>query len=128
MKSRSLNCPSRWPKPRSIEWKKKPGELVQIDEILVEIETDKVVLEVPAPAAGVMAQLVKNDGEQCVSGEVIAKIDTEGAEAVSPLPVKPVPVTTPPADAPAAAPRRPLADRSPMWRCQPPPSCWPTTR
>ena len=74
-----------------VEWKKKPGELVQIDEILVEIETDKVVLEVPAPSAGVMAQLVKDDGELCVSGEVIAKIDTEGAEAVSPLPVKPVP-------------------------------------
>ncbi|MBN9206038.1 2-oxoglutarate dehydrogenase complex dihydrolipoyllysine-residue succinyltransferase [Methylibium petroleiphilum] len=74
-----------------LQWKKKPGEAVAIDEILIEIETDKVVLEVPAPAAGVLAQLVKNDGESCVSDEVIAKIDTEGKEAVSPLEVKPVP-------------------------------------
>ena len=68
-------------------WKKKPGEAVALDEILVEIETDKVVLEVPAPAAGVMAQLVKNDGDMCVAEEVIARIDTEGTVAVSPLAV-----------------------------------------
>ncbi len=61
-----------------LQWKKQPGERVEMDEILVEIETDKVVLEVPAPAAGVMAQLVKNDGESCVAEEVIAKIDTDG--------------------------------------------------
>ena len=84
-----------------LQWKKRPGEAVLIDEILVEIETDKVVLEVPAPAAGVMAQLVKNDGETCVGEEVIAKIDTEGAVQVSPLPVQAVPVAT---AAPAAAP------------------------
>ncbi|MEQ1808243.1 MAG: 2-oxo acid dehydrogenase subunit E2, partial [Burkholderiaceae bacterium] len=60
-----------------LQWKKQPGERVEMDEILVEIETDKVVLEVPAPASGVMAQLVKNDGESCVAEEVIAKIDTE---------------------------------------------------
>ena len=59
-----------------LQWKKRPGERVEMDEILVEIETDKVVLEVPAPAAGVMAQLVKNDGETCIAEEVIAKIDT----------------------------------------------------
>jgi len=62
-------------------WKKKPGESVQMDEILVEIETDKVVLEVPAPAAGVMSKHVKNNGESCVAEEVIALIDTE-AKAV----------------------------------------------
>ena len=61
-----------------LQWKKKPGEAVAMDEILIEIETDKVVLEVPAPAAGVMAEIVKNDGDSCVSDEVIAKIDTEG--------------------------------------------------
>jgi len=87
-----------------LQWKKKPGEAVALDEILVEIETDKVVLEVPAPAAGVMAQLVKNDGESCTSDEVIAKIDTDASAQVSPLEVKPVPATTPgPAAAPAAA-------------------------
>jgi 2-oxoglutarate dehydrogenase E2 component (dihydrolipoamide succinyltransferase) len=58
-------------------WKKKPGEAVQIDEILVEIETDKVVLEVPAPAAGVLSKHVKNNGDSCVAEEVIALIDTE---------------------------------------------------
>jgi 2-oxoglutarate dehydrogenase E2 component (dihydrolipoamide succinyltransferase) len=83
-----------------LQWRKKPGEAVLIDEILVEIETDKVVLEVPAPAAGVMAQLVKNDGESCVGEEVIAKIDTEGTVQVSPLAVQAVPQA---AAAPAAA-------------------------
>ena len=62
-----------------LQWKKKPGQAVEMDEILVEIETDKVVLEVPAPAAGVLAQIIKNDGDTCISEEVIAKIDTEGA-------------------------------------------------
>jgi 2-oxoglutarate dehydrogenase E2 component (dihydrolipoamide succinyltransferase) len=84
-----------------LQWKKKPGEAVAIDEILVEIETDKVVLEVPAPAAGVMAQLVKNDGESCVSDEVIAKIDTDAVAQISPLEVKPVPETASPAAPPA---------------------------
>src|ERR1700712_5602023 len=84
-----------------LQWKKRPGEAVEMDEILVEIETDKVVLEVPAPAAGVMAQLVKNDGDMCVAEEVIAKIDTEGQEATSPLDVKPVPTAVP---APGATP------------------------
>ena len=85
-----------------LQWRKKPGEAVAIDEILVEIETDKVVLEVPAPAAGVMAQIVKGDGESCVAEEVIARIDTEGKAAVSPLEVKAV--VAPAAAAPAAAP------------------------
>ncbi len=68
-----------------LTWKKKPGDAVAIDEILVEIETDKVVLEVPAPAAGVMAQIVKQDGESVLSEEVIARIDTEGqASAAAP--------------------------------------------
>ncbi|HEX2542823.1 MAG TPA: 2-oxoglutarate dehydrogenase complex dihydrolipoyllysine-residue succinyltransferase [Caldimonas sp.] len=66
-----------------LQWKKKPGEAVAMDEILIEIETDKVVLEVPAPAAGVLAQVIKNDGDSCIADEVIAKIDTEGQEAVS---------------------------------------------
>jgi 2-oxoglutarate dehydrogenase E2 component (dihydrolipoamide succinyltransferase) len=85
-----------------ISWKKKPGEAVAIDEILVEIETDKVVLEVPAPSAGVMAQLVKNDGESVVSEEVIARIDTDGQAQVSPLEVKAVATPAPAAAAPAA--------------------------
>ncbi|MFN4115669.1 MAG: 2-oxoglutarate dehydrogenase complex dihydrolipoyllysine-residue succinyltransferase, partial [Inhella sp.] len=86
-----------------LTWKKKPGEAVAIDEILIEIETDKVVLEVPAPAAGVIAQLVKNDGESCVSDEVIARIDTEGVAGVSPLEVKAVAAPVPAAPAAASA-------------------------
>ena len=85
-------------------WKKKPGEAVALDEILVEIETDKVVLEVPAPAAGVMAQLLKNDGDLCVAEEVIARIDTEGTVAVSPLAVTAVVASQKAAPAPAPSP------------------------
>jgi 2-oxoglutarate dehydrogenase E2 component (dihydrolipoamide succinyltransferase) len=92
-----------------LHWKKKPGEAVAMDEILVEIETDKVVLEVPAPAAGVMAQLVKNDGESCVGEEVIAKIDTEGTAKSSPLDVKAVPAAVPPPASPASAVAMPAA-------------------
>ncbi|MDN3543915.1 2-oxoglutarate dehydrogenase complex dihydrolipoyllysine-residue succinyltransferase [Kinneretia asaccharophila] len=86
-----------------ITWKKKPGEAVAIDETLIEIETDKVVLEVPAPAAGVMAQILKGDGETVVSEELIAKIDTDASAQVSPLQVTAVPAAPAPA-AVAAAP------------------------
>src|SRR5690606_31289105 len=87
-----------------LNWKKKPGEAVAVDEILIEIETDKVVLEVPAPAAGVMSQLVRNDGDTVVADEVIARIDTEAEEATSPLPIKPLPESvTAPAEATAQA-------------------------
>jgi 2-oxoglutarate dehydrogenase E2 component (dihydrolipoamide succinyltransferase) len=103
-----------------LQWKKKPGEAVAIDEILIEIETDKVVLEVPAPAAGVMAQILKNDGESCGSDEVIAKIDTEASAAVSPLEVKPVPAAEAPA-APAAAAAATGGSKSDV-ACPPPPS------
>ena len=57
-------------------WKKKIGETVARDEILIDIETDKVVLEVPSPGAGVLVEIVKGDGETVVSGELIARIDT----------------------------------------------------
>jgi 2-oxoglutarate dehydrogenase E2 component (dihydrolipoamide succinyltransferase) len=87
-----------------LQWKKKPGDVVTMDEILIEIETDKVVLEVPAPASGVLSILVKNDGDLCVSDEVIAKIDTEGkASATAAAPA------TAPAAAPAAATASPAA-------------------
>ena len=93
-----------------LQWKKRPGEKVEIDEILIEIETDKVVLEVPAPAAGVLAQLVKNDGDTVVAEELIAKIDTEGVEATSPLEVKPVPAAKPAAGAAPAVIAAPKTD------------------
>ncbi|WP_280156492.1 2-oxoglutarate dehydrogenase complex dihydrolipoyllysine-residue succinyltransferase [Piscinibacter sp. XHJ-5] len=87
-----------------LQWKKKPGEAVAMDEILIEIETDKVVLEVPAPQAGVLAEIVKGDGESCVSDEVIAKIDTEGkAAAVAPAAAAAAPAAAPVAPAAASA-------------------------
>ena len=61
-----------------LTWKKKPGEAVTIDETLVEIETDKVVLEVPAPASGVLGEVLVADGSTVVSQQPLAKIDTEG--------------------------------------------------
>jgi 2-oxoglutarate dehydrogenase E2 component (dihydrolipoamide succinyltransferase) len=65
-----------------LQWKKKVGEAVAIDEILIEIETDKVVLEVPAPAAGVLVELVVADGATVAAEQLIARIDTEGKAAV----------------------------------------------
>ncbi|MFP3566566.1 2-oxoglutarate dehydrogenase complex dihydrolipoyllysine-residue succinyltransferase [Paraburkholderia sp. SIMBA_030] len=86
-----------------LQWKKKPGEAVAQDEILIEIETDKVVLEVPAPSAGVLAQVIANDGDTVTAEQVIAKIDTEGTAGAAAVEaeVKPAPVA---AQAPAAAP------------------------
>lgn len=86
-----------------LQWKKKPGDAVAIDEILIEIETDKVVMEVPAPSAGVLAELVVGDGGTVVADQLIAKIDTEGvAGAAAPAPAA-APAAAVPA-APAAAP------------------------
>jgi len=89
-----------------LEWKKKAGEAVAVDEILIEIETDKVVLEVPAPAAGVLSEIVQPDGATVAASQVIARIDTEAvagaaAPAAAPAPVAAAP--TPVAAAPAAA-------------------------
>ncbi len=78
-----------------LQWKKKPGEAVALDEILVEIETDKVVLEVPAPAAGVLSELVQPDGATVTAEQVIAKIDTAAKAGAGAAPA--------PAAAPAAA-------------------------
>src|SRR5881275_1534915 len=66
-----------------LDWHKKEGEPVARDENLIDVETDKVVLELPAPADGVLAKIVKNDGESVTSGEVIAMIDTEAKVAAS---------------------------------------------
>jgi 2-oxoglutarate dehydrogenase E2 component (dihydrolipoamide succinyltransferase) len=86
-----------------LSWHKKVGEPVGRDENMIDIETDKVVLELPAPSAGVIVQLLKGDGATVVAGEVIAIIDTEAAVQVSPLQVSSVPVA--PAPAAAAAPQ-----------------------
>jgi 2-oxoglutarate dehydrogenase E2 component (dihydrolipoamide succinyltransferase) len=72
-----------------LQWKKQPGEAVEQDEILIEIETDKVVLEVPAPAAGVLSEHVKVNGDMVVSDEVIARIDTDAKASAAPASAKP---------------------------------------
>lgn len=87
-----------------LQWKKKVGDAVAIDEILIEIETDKVVLEVPAPSAGVLVELLVADGGTVVSDQVIARIDTEGkAGAVAPAAAAAVASAAATASAPAPA-------------------------
>ena len=66
-----------------LKWRKKPGEAVTQDEILIEIETDKVVLEVPAPSAGVLTEILQPDGASVVAEELIAKIDSTAAPTVA---------------------------------------------
>ncbi|MBR8074324.1 2-oxoglutarate dehydrogenase complex dihydrolipoyllysine-residue succinyltransferase [Burkholderia cenocepacia] len=90
-----------------LQWKKKPGEAVAQDEILIELETDKVVLEVPAPAAGVLAQVLQNDGDTVVADQIIATIDTEakaGAAEAAAGAAEVKPAAAPAAAAAAAAP------------------------
>ena len=64
-----------------LSWHKKQGEYVERNENLIDIETDKVVLELPAPVAGVLAKIVKGDGATVVSSEIIATIDTAATAA-----------------------------------------------
>ncbi|RTZ44497.1 2-oxoglutarate dehydrogenase complex dihydrolipoyllysine-residue succinyltransferase [Candidimonas sp. SYP-B2681] len=87
-----------------LTWKKQPGEAVEADEILIEVETDKVVLEVPAPSSGVLKEIVKGDGSTVVAGEVLARIDSEGkaAAAAAPAAAAAAPAATSVAAAPAA--------------------------
>ncbi len=66
-----------------LAWHKKVGEPVKRDENLIDIETDKVVLELPAPADGVLAKIIRVDGGTVKAGEIIATIDTEGKAAAS---------------------------------------------
>jgi len=87
-----------------VSWRKKAGEAVKRDENLIDVETDKVVLELPAPVDGVLARLVKKDGESVTSGEVIAVIDTEAKATATAAPA---------AEKPAAAPAKPAAQSAP---------------
>ena len=74
-----------------LEWKKKVGEAVARDEILIDIETDKVVLEVPSPQAGVLVEIIAQNGETVAAEQVLARIDTAATASAS-------------VEAPAAAP------------------------
>ena len=76
-----------------LNWKKQPGQAVALDEILIEVETDKVVMEVPAPAAGVLAEILVADGATVTAEQLIAKIDTAGkATAAAPTAAAAAPV------------------------------------
>ena len=68
-----------------LQWKKKVGDAVGQDEILIEIETDKVVLEVPSPSAGVLTEIVVADGGTVVAEQLIAKIDSTAVAAAKPV-------------------------------------------
>lgn len=82
-----------------LNWKKQPGEAVEADEILIEVETDKVVLEVPAPSSGVLTEIVKADGSTVTSGEVLARIDSAAKASAAAAPA----AAPQPEAAPAAA-------------------------
>src|SRR5689334_24677585 len=89
-----------------LDWHKKEGEPVQRDENLIDIESDKVVLELPAPAGGVIKQIVKEAGGTVVAGEVIAMIDTaaDSAAAIANAAARP--------EAPVAQAARQVSDQS----------------
>jgi len=86
-----------------VSWHKKAGEAVTRDENLIDIETDKVVLELPAPDGGVLVEIIKGDGETVVAGEVIARLDTNGK----------VGAAAPKAEAPKAAAAAPVVAAAP---------------
>jgi len=83
-----------------LSWHKKPGDAVARDENLIDIETDKVVLELPAPEAGVLTQVIKHDGDTVVAGEIIAMIDTDAKSAAAGAAA----VTASPSQAPQSQP------------------------
>lgn len=86
-------------------WHKKPGEAVKRDELIVDIETDKVVMEVLAEADGVLSEIVKNEGDTVLSGELLGKLD-EGATASA------APAAAPAAESAPAQASAPATDES----------------
>nr|MBA2401862.1 dihydrolipoamide succinyltransferase [Bradyrhizobium sp.] len=93
-------------------WFKKAGDAVAVDEPLVELETDKVTIEVPAPSAGVLGEIAAKDGETVAVGALLGQI-TDGAAGAKPAaaPAKAAaPAAPPPATAPAPAPKAVASD------------------
>ena len=72
-------------------WKKREGDAVAVDESIVEIESDKATVELPAPRAGTITKVLKGSGEKALVGEVIGYMEPAGAAAGSPAPVSPSP-------------------------------------
>ncbi len=102
-------------------WLKQPGDAVAKDEPLVEVETDKATLEVPAPEAGVLGEILAEEGATAEVGQVIARIDetaTAGAAPAAdapaePTPAEPAPAASPPAEPAPEAPSAPAASEAP---------------
>src|SRR5919106_1187861 len=94
-----------------LDWHKKEGEPVKRDENLIDIETDKVVLELPAPADGVLVKIIRNARDSVGSGEVIAQIDTQAKAASAGAAAKPAAPPQPAQPAKAPPPVMPAAQR-----------------
>jgi 2-oxoglutarate dehydrogenase E2 component (dihydrolipoamide succinyltransferase) len=94
-----------------LQWKKKVGEAVAVDEILIDIETDKVVLECPAPSAGVLVEILQADGATVAAEQLIARIDTDAAAGASAAPAA-APAAAAPAAPAAAAAAAPAASKA----------------
>src|SRR5579884_4120883 len=96
------------------KWFKQAGDAVAVDEPLVELETDKVTIEVPAPAAGVLSEIAAKDGETVAVGAILGQIK-EGTAAAPPAPHTPprsAPATAKPSEAPLAPSVRRLSAES----------------
>ena len=94
--------PESVPDATLLDWKKQVGDAVAQDEILVELETDKVVLEVPAPQAGVLTEILKNNGDIAVANEVLARIDASATTSAAPAATPEPPVAAAAASSAAA--------------------------
>ena len=99
-----------------VSWKKQVGEAVARDENLIDIETDKIVIEIPAPADGVLVEVIKTNGDSVASGDLIARIDTEAKATVAAkaAPAKeeaPSPAAMPPTEKSAAGIAMPAAKK-----------------
>ena len=90
-------------------WFKQPGDAVRADEALAELETDKVTLEVNAPASGVLAEIVAKEGETVTPGALLGQITASAKSASAPAAKPTAPVSSPPISAPPAMPPSPAA-------------------
>src|SRR5687767_5395116 len=108
------------------KWFKQPGEAVAVDEPLVELETDKVTIEVPAPAAGVLSEIAAKDGETVAVGALLGQIK-EGAGAPAPGKSTPAPTGRPDQKTSTTAPIN-AADEEPRPRVPPKAEAQPAAR
>ena len=90
------------------QWRKAVGDYVEADEVLVEIETDKAAIELPAPSAGILAKILKNDGEEAAVGDIIGLMEEGEKPATSSLFTLPIDGLEPLVSVPMFAPPRPV--------------------